>query len=85
MVDGNLEGSEFHDDPGLDDALQPLAVTQQPGPDRPSTSILSPIFTLSLLSSSHRKIPMRRRKEQHANKEFIACLYPWFQGRRPHI
>jgi hypothetical protein len=46
MVDGNLERSKFHHDPGLDDALQPLAVTQQPGPDRPSTSTLSPIFTL---------------------------------------
>jgi hypothetical protein len=85
MVDGNLESSKFHDDPGLDDALQPLAVTQHSRPDRPSTSTLSPIFTLSLLPSSRRKLPTRRSKEQHANKEFITCLYPWFQGRRPHI
>jgi len=87
---GNLEGSKFHDHLGLDDALRPLAVTQHPSRPttlaRPPVSLDSfPISTLSFLSSKHHKPPIIKRKEQHANKEFIACVHSRFQGRRPHI
>jgi hypothetical protein len=48
--DGNLEGSKFNDDPGLDDALQPLVVTQHPDPP---TTLSRPPVSLDLFPYLH--------------------------------